>query len=144
MNDELLILDHGTRPMPDPRPFVEVDAVDRPDIRDLARIIGQDGGSTARTYWQGAVTPSLSVCDVILNVEIHSPVRCSWGIRFSIPSYYPFLLEILDAGTLDVLIDGMDDGLAVAFPCGPLRGWIVYADRIADKLYIPKLNRRGA
>jgi hypothetical protein len=144
MNDELPILDYGTQLMPDPRPFVVVDAAERPDISNFARIISEVGGSTGRTYWQGAVTPSLSVCDVILNVELLTPIKCGWGIRFNIPSYYSFLLEIFDAGTLVVVADGMDDGVAITVPGPPLLGWIARADRIADKLYVPKLNRGGA
>ncbi len=63
-----------------PIPLVCVDVGDRPDIRDLARLLVQEGGGLLRGDWPP--TTDAGPGSLTLRVTAVSPARCAFQITF--------------------------------------------------------------
>lgn len=70
-----------------------VDAAERPDMYDLARVLRQEGSGEAICGWSQA-RDDMGGAGCVLEVEIRRPVRTSFGIHFSLPEDLRLLASI--------------------------------------------------
>ncbi len=85
-------------------PVVLVDASDRPDVADLARVHAVEGVGDVTTYLAPAPGSGLAV-----TVSCSTPVRCTFSVVLG-PDERPVLEHAADAGVLVVATSAPDPG----------------------------------
>lgn len=85
------VTDDGIR-----HPTVVVDATDRPEVGDLARVHALEGIGDVHTV------AMRSGDAIVLGIRMSSPVRAAFAVVFDAVVHAAFLAEVSEAGTLTV------------------------------------------
>jgi hypothetical protein len=74
-------------------PVVQVDASNRPDLHDLARVHRTDGEFDTTTTWDFCIKHG-STGLARLTVAINSPIKTRFSLTFQLARYYDYLVKL--------------------------------------------------
>lgn len=96
-----------------------IDVSQRPDLRDLARVVNQEGKQSAETRWR-----LQTGCCVDLDILVTRPVICYFVLRFDLDGHRPLLEQIARSGRVAITT----------------MGWVEFGDVLAYPIDVPALR----
>ncbi len=107
--DTLRVVESGPVQTPDGLlPAALVDARARPYVRDLPRLHRLEGDGDNRTTWAAVLAPQGRDNLIRLDVEVKSPVRCSFRLLWDPDVHADTLWAVADSGLLGLATDPAD------------------------------------
>ncbi len=88
-------------------PTAVIDAMDNPEVADLARVHDADGIGDIST--EALCIPWAEGHLFLLGIRINKPVSCAFAVGFSLPAHREALVEAAEAGQLVIATTPPED-----------------------------------